>query len=110
MAEPEPAICYDARMKARDELITALREALPALRDEWPIRNLSIFGSMARGSATSESDLDVLVEFDRPVSLSRFLALEAKLTGLAGRPVDLVSREALKPFIRAHVLDEAVPV
>lgn len=97
-------------MSEKDDLLALLRAALPELREAWPIRSLAIFGSVARGNADTASDLDLLVEFDRPVSLSQFLALEAELSALTGRRVDLVSRPALKPFIGARVLEEAVPV
>ena len=97
-------------MTEKDELLTKMRAALPELRRQWPIRSLAMFGSIARGDAKPTSDLDVLVEFDQPVSLSAFLALENALAELAGRRVDLVSRPALKRFIGERVLGEAVPV
>jgi uncharacterized protein len=97
-------------MSEPDDLRSLLHTALPELRRHWPIRSLAIFGSVARNEATADSDLDVLVEFERPVSLSEFLALEAELAALAGRQVDLVTRQALKPFISQRVMSEAVPV
>jgi predicted nucleotidyltransferase len=95
--------------EASDILIT-LRTALAGLRQRWPIRSLALFGSVARGDAGPTSDLDVLVEFDRPVTLSAFLALEDELAGLTARRVDLVSTRALKPHIGRRVLAEAVTV
>ena len=97
-------------MSECDDLRALLQVALPGLRRQWPIASLAIFGSVARNEATAESDLDVLVEFDGPVSLSEFLALEAELARLSRRHVDLVTRRALKPFIGQRVLSEAVPV
>lgn len=97
-------------MSEKDDLLTVLRNALPALHRDWPIRRLALFGSVARDDATETSDLDILVEFDRPVGLSAFLALETRLSALTGRRVDLVSRPSLKPFIGAQILEEAVPV
>ncbi|HEY1431010.1 MAG TPA: nucleotidyltransferase family protein [Stellaceae bacterium] len=92
------------------EIPAALRIALPNLKRRWPIRSLAIFGSVARGNAGAKSDLDMLVEFERPVGLSEFLALEEALSALVDRPVDLVTRDALKPYIGRRVLDEAVPL
>ena len=97
-------------MSERDDLRALLHAALPELRQQRPIRSLAIFGSVARNEATEESDLDVLVEFERPISLSEFLALEIKLAGLTGRHVDLVTQRALKPFIGRRILSEAIPV
>jgi uncharacterized protein len=95
-------------MTEKDEILAALRAALPEIRRRWPIGSLAIFGSIARGSGGAKSDLDVLVKFERPVSLSEFLALENALSALADRRVDLVTREALKPYIGRRVLGEAV--
>lgn len=85
-----------------------LRSALPALREEWPIRSLALFGSRTRDDATPDSDLDVLVEFARPIPLSSFLALEERLAVITGLRVDLVSAAALKPHIGARVRAEAM--
>src|SRR5438132_5478734 len=97
-------------MSARDEILRALRIESAGLRRRWPIRSLAVFGSVARGEEGPGSDLDILVEFDEPVSLSDFLALEDRLSALTGRRVELVCRTALKPFIGRQVLREAVPV
>ncbi len=53
-------------MIEKDEILAALRAALPGLKQRWPIGSLAIFGSVARGNASTRSDLDVLVEFERP--------------------------------------------
>lgn len=90
------------------DILALLRSALPALREEWPIRSLAIFGSRVRDDATPDSDLDVLVEFSRPIPLSSFLALEGRLASITGLRVDLVSAAALKPHIGARVMAEAM--
>ena len=100
----------DAGMSEKDEILRVLRAGLPDLQQRWPIRSLAVFGSMARGEASAASDIDILVEFERPIGLSAFIALEASLAGLVGRRVDLVSRAALKPHIGRRVLVEAVRV
>lgn len=95
-------------MNEKDQVIAALRAALPSLRQRWPIRSLALFGSVLRGEANPESDIDLLIELDQPIGLSSFLALETELTAVTGRRVDLVSRAALKPFIGRRVLEEAM--
>ena len=95
-------------MNERDEIIASLRVALPGLRKQWPIRSLALFGSRVRDDARPDSDLDVLVEFAEPVSLSSFLALEERLTVITELRVDLVSVAALKPYLGARVRAEAV--
>lgn len=95
-------------MGEREQVLTALRAALPELRRRWPIRSLAVFGSVARDDASPASDLDLLVEFEHPIGLSAFLALEERLTELAGRKADLVSSAALKPRMGQQILGEAV--
>ncbi len=97
-------------MSEKDAIAARLRVALPDLRRRWPIRSLALFGSVVRDEARAESDLDVLVEFDRPIDLFAFLALEEKLAALAGRRVDLVSRMALKRHMGRRILAEAMPL
>jgi predicted nucleotidyltransferase len=75
----------------------------------YAVRELAIFGSAARGEMLPESDVDILVEFSpgARVGLVKFASLTEELERLFGRPVDLVSKPGLKPWIRAHVLQEA---
>jgi predicted nucleotidyltransferase len=95
-------------MSEKDRILTVLRRALPELRHRWPVRSLALFGSVVREEGSTKSDLDLLVEFEHPVGLSAFLGLEAALSELTGRRVDLVSRLALKPHIGRRVLEESV--
>ena len=95
-------------MTETSDIIVRLRAALPGLREQWPIRSLALFGSRVRDDATPDSDLDVLVEFTRPVALSSFLALEEKLATITGLRIDLVSAAALKPYIGERVRAEPV--
>jgi hypothetical protein len=74
------------------------------------VKSLAVFGSLARGEATPASDIDVLVEFDRPVGLFEFIRLKLYLEELTGKRVDLVTPDALRPAMRAKILSEAVYV
>jgi predicted nucleotidyltransferase len=71
---------------------------------------LGVFGSYVRGEATAKSDLDILVEYDRPPSLFQFVRLQRDLSELLGVPVDLVMKSALRPAIGQVILSEVVPV
>jgi predicted nucleotidyltransferase len=95
-------------MPETDDIVASLRAALPDLRKQWPIQSLALFGSRVRDDARPDSDLDVLVQFERPVGLSSFLALEERLGAIVNLRVDLVSTAALKPHIGARVRAEAV--
>ena len=91
----------------RDEVQRRLsenREELAALG----VRDLYLFGSVARGEARVDSDVDLLVEFDRAVGLLQFFRVQQRLSELLGRPVDLVMKDAIKPQLRARILAEAV--
>jgi len=70
------------------------------------VKSLALFGSAVRGEARPDSDLDILVEFDKPIGLFGFIRLKHRLSAILGRQVDLVTREALKPQLRDHILQE----
>jgi predicted nucleotidyltransferase len=80
------------------------------LRREFKVKEIGVFGSYVRGEQKISSDLDVLVEFEEPIGLFEFMALEECLTGLLGVKVDLVSKKALKPHIGERILAEVVMV
>lgn len=70
------------------------------------IRRAFVFGSFARGTATPASDVDLLVELSRPMGLS-FFGLQNELEEAIGRKVDLVTPQALSPYIKDRVLASA---
>jgi len=74
------------------------------------VKNLAVFGSLARGEASDSSDIDLLVEFARPVGLFEFIRLKLFLENLTGKSVDLVTRDALRPGMRKEILKEIVQV
>ena len=74
---------------------------------EAGVKSLKLFGSVVRGEAGPESDIDILIEFSRPIGLLAFVGLKHRLAELLGRPVDLVTPEALKSTLREGILHEA---
>jgi predicted nucleotidyltransferase len=82
---------------------------LAGLCRRYQVRELSLFGSAARGEMRPDSDIDLLVEFlpDAQVDLVDYAGLMLDLSRLLGRKVDLVSKNGLKPLIRNSVLEEA---
>jgi hypothetical protein len=95
---------------SRQEVLSTLQVQRPALHERFGVARLTLFGSVARDEAVLGSDLDLLVEFDRPVGLFLFLELQRHLETLFGCAVDLGTTQSLKPRLRARVLAEAVPV
>ena len=86
----------------RDEVIARLKEAEPALRARG-IRRAAVFGSVARGDARPDSDIDILVEFEpgREGTIYDYVALKEFVAGLFDGPVDVIDRAGLKPHLRA---------
>ncbi len=94
----------------RQEAISILRSYLPALRSEFGVRRIALFGSMARDEARADSDLDLLVDFEVGPTFDSFMGLKFFLEDHLGRKVDLVTPDALKPRMRPVVEREAVDV
>ncbi len=78
--------------------------------DEFAVKALFLFGSVARNEATSNSDVDFLVEFNRPVGLFTLLGLKSFLEELLGCSVDIGTPDSLRPHLRDAVLKEAIRV
>ncbi len=100
---------YHRRM-TREEVLSTLRAHQTALHTRFGVARLALFGSVARDEAEQDSDVDLLVEFDRPVGFFRFMELQIHLEDLLGCGVDLGTPQSLKPRIRDRVLAEAVHV
>jgi uncharacterized protein with HEPN domain/predicted nucleotidyltransferase len=88
----------------RDEALRILSEHREEL-NAFGVERLGIFGSVARDEAGSESDVDVLVEFNEPAGLFEFMDLQERLEELFDRKVDLTTLESLKPQLREGILD-----
>ncbi len=73
-------------------------------------RNVRIFGSVARGDPTPNSDLDILVDMEEGRSLLDLVALWQDLQDLLGMRVDVISEGGMSPYLRAKILAEAVPL
>ena len=97
-------------MRTLAEVKAELRQMMPELRDRWAVGTLAVFGSYARGAAREDSDLDLLVDFERPVTFSEVLALEDEIGRRLGVTVETVTRPALKPHIGRRILAEAQQV
>ena len=96
----------------RDEALKVLSEHKTELREKFGVKSIAVFGSTARGEVTSQSDIDVLVEFD-PIaspSLLDFIHLKHFLSDELNGEVDLVEKNSLIPELRDAILAESVYV
>lgn len=91
-------------------IIALIKEHLPTLEERFSVADLAVFGSVARGQARADSDVDVLVRFTGPATSSDYFGLQFYLEDLLGRPVDLVTDKALRPELRPFVEQEALHV
>jgi predicted nucleotidyltransferase len=94
----------------QDVVLQILRPKSAELTKQFGVKSLSLFGSVARNEATSASDVDLLVEFNRPVGYFGLFALQDYLEKLLGCPVDLGTPDSLKPYIRERVMGDLIHV
>ena len=95
--------------RGREEILQVLSRRQADL-DRLGVKSLALFGSTVRGEAREDSDIDLLVEFDRPVGLFEFMDVKQYLEDVLGCRVDLGTPDSLKPRLRESVLAEAVYV
>jgi len=93
-------------VRTREKVLQALEDRRQTLR-EMGVRKLGLFGSVARGEAREESDLDFVVEFERK-SFDAYMNLKLFLEGLFDCRVDLVLADGIKPRLKPVILGEAV--
>jgi len=91
-------------------ILEKYREEILDLAARHGARNVRVFGSLARGEGREGSDLDLLVTLGEGRSLLDLVGLKQDLEDLVHRPVDVVTERALSPYLREHVLSEAIPL
>jgi predicted nucleotidyltransferase len=95
---------------SRQDILTSLKNLKQEVAQEYSVKTIGVFGSVARDEQTIESDIDLLVEFSKPVGFVTFMRLENFLSERLGKHVDLVTSDSLKPLIRQDVLSEVIYV
>ena len=94
----------------RNETLKLLKAHKAELAKQFGVLRLALFGSTARDTASPDSDIDILVEFDGPATSARYFGVQFYLEDLLGRPVDLVTEKALRPELRPFIEREALHV
>ncbi len=97
-------------MKSVEEIKRKISVLMNVLHKDYGVSRIELFGSYVRGEQREDSDLDVLVDFDREVSLLDVVGLEIFLSESLGIKVDIVLRRSVRPELKEIILSEAVPV
>lgn len=85
------------------------KKVVPLLKP-YGVTRAGLFGSAARGETGPKSDIDLLVELTKPISLFEFIRLQQKLEDNLGRRVDLVEYQALKPRLKPYIMNDYKPL
>jgi len=93
-------------MRTFEEIKELLQKNKSKFREQYGLKDIGIFGSYVRGEQVAESDLDILVELEKPIGFVKFMRLENALSQLLGVRVEIVTKKALKPHIGKRILEE----
>ena len=94
----------------RDEVLDVLRAHKSVLAQRFGVSELTLFGSVARDQARDDSDVDILVSYNKPATSHAYFGVQFYLEDLLGHKVDLVTQKALREEFRPHVEREAINV
>lgn len=97
-------------MKTILEIKDFLSKEKSGLLKNFGVKEIGVFGSYTRGEENVSSDIDILVDFERPIGFLKFIELENKLSSALETKVDLVSRKALKPRIGRQIMQELIKI
>ena len=92
-------------MITRNEILFKLKELKPILYEEYAVIEIGLFGSFSEGENTENSDIDILVELEKPIGW-KFFSLEIYLEKIFNRKIDLVTKNALKEQIKENILQQ----
>ncbi len=91
-------------------LLEAFKEQIKDILNKYPISKAAVFGSFARGEENRSSDIDLLIETSKPISMFAILRIERELGIIMNRKIDIVEYSAIKRSIKQNILSEAIPI
>ena len=92
-------------MLTKEYILNKLAELKPTLYRDFAVKEIGLFGSFSDESFSEESDIDLLVEFEKPIGW-KYFSLEIYLEGVFNRKIDLVTKNALKRQIKDRILKQ----
>lgn len=97
-------------MKSLEEIKSILRKQKLQIRERYGVSKIGIFGSYVRGEQKKKSDVDILVEFEKPISLLKLVNLENFLADIIGIKVDVVPKEDIRHELKERIIKEVIYV
>lgn len=97
-------------MKTLEEIKVIIAKHEDEIKGKYGLKEIGIFGSYVKGKQEETSDVDILVEFEKPVSLLQIVSLENYLSDIVGIKVDVVPKKNIRAELKESILREAVPV
>ena len=94
-------------MTTSSEILTKITQIKPTLQKDYHLASIGVFGSASDGSLGKDSDVDILVEFSKPIGW-KVLSMEMFLEKELQRKIDLVTKDALKPQLKNQILSSVV--
>jgi predicted nucleotidyltransferase len=96
-------------MKSLEAILLLLRQQKSYFQEQYHVLRMSVFGSVARGEVTEASDVDILLEFSKPIGLD-LVCLAEELERLLGVRVDAIPKDAIKPRLWPYVEKDLIDV
>jgi len=95
-------------VKPLEEIKELLTKHKEKIKEKYKVKEIGVFGSYLKGEQKEKSDLDILVDFEEPVSLLGLVKVENYLSELLGIKVDLVPKKDVRPELKEIILNEAI--
>lgn len=92
-------------MITKEEILLKLKELKPTLHKDYAVREIGLFGSFSNNTYTEESDIDILIDLEKPIGW-KFFSLEIYLEQIFHRKIDLVTKNSLKEQIKQDILTQ----
>lgn len=90
--------------------INHIKKLISPVFNKYNIRTASLVGSAARGEHTPESDYDIVIDIDQPISLLTFSRIKIELEDIFHKKIDLIERSAIKPVLKKYLLKDEIVI